>query len=73
MEKHPLFNILKFNYSEKATKFCKIFNLLLTGTPYDKIKVKILENFVAFSECMNFTYRKVASINTSQLEAQFRF
>ena len=37
-------------YSEKATKFYKILNLLLTGTTKDKIKVEILQNFVAFSE-----------------------
>ena len=42
-------------YSEKATKFCKIFTLLLTGTTEDKSKVKISQNFVAFSEYMNFT------------------
>ena len=27
-----MFCLLKFIYSEKATKFCKIFSLLLTGT-----------------------------------------
>ena len=42
--------MLKFIYSEKATKFCEIFTLLLTGTTEDKSKVKILQNFVAFSE-----------------------
>ena len=45
---------VKFIYSEKATKFCEIFTLLLTGTTYDKSKVKISQNFVAFSEYMNF-------------------
>ena len=29
---------LKFIYSEKATKFCEIFTLLLTGTTLDKSK-----------------------------------
>ena len=29
-EKHPVSSILKFIYSEKATKFCKIFPLLLS-------------------------------------------
>ena len=48
---------LKFIYSEKATKFCKIFAILLTGTIWDKSKVKISQNFVAFSEYMNFTYQ----------------
>ena len=47
-----------FIYSEKATKFCEIFTLLLTGTTQDKSKVKILQNFVAFSEYVNFTKSK---------------
>ena len=45
---------LKFIYSEKATKFCEISTLFLTGTTWDKSKVKISQNFVAFSEYMNF-------------------
>jgi hypothetical protein len=35
---------VKFIYSEKATKFCEVSTLLLTGTT----KVGILQNFVAF-------------------------
>ena len=42
---------VKFIYSEKATKFCEIFTLLLSVV---KSKVKISQNFVAFSEYMNF-------------------
>ena len=45
---------LKFIYSEKVTKFCEIFNLLLTTVHRVKSKV-ISQNFVAFSEYMNFT------------------
>ena len=45
---------LKFIYSEKATIFCEIFTLLLTGTTKDKSRVKISQNFEAFSEYMNF-------------------
>ena len=45
---------LKFIYSEKATKFCKIFPLLLTVCVVVKSKGKISQNFVAFSEYMNF-------------------
>ena len=45
---------LKFIYSEKATKFCEIFTLLLSVCTVDKSKVKISQNFVAFSEYMNF-------------------
>ena len=41
---------IKFVYSEKATKFCKISTFFST----DKSKVEISQNFVAFSEYMNF-------------------
>ena len=47
---------LKFIYSEKATKFCEIFPLLLTTVHTVKSKEKISQNFVAFSEYMNFKY-----------------
>ena len=47
-------NRLKFIYSEKATKFCEIFTLLLSYVVPVKSKVEILQNFVAFSEYMNF-------------------
>ena len=43
---------LKFVYSEKATKFCEISTLLLST---DKRKVEISQDFVAFSQYMNFT------------------
>ena len=46
--------LLKFVYSEKATKFCEIFPLLLSTVHTDKSKVEISQNFVAFSEYMNF-------------------
>ena len=45
---------VKFIYSEKATKFWKIFTLILSYAVPVKSKVKILQNFVAFSEYMNF-------------------
>ena len=44
---------LKFIYSEKATKFCKISTLILSYVVPVKNKVDILQNFVAFSEYMN--------------------
>ena len=47
---------IKFIYSEKASKFCKIFTLLLTTVHTVKSKVEILKIFVAFSECMNFNF-----------------
>ena len=46
---HIYFQI-KFIYSDKATKFCKI----PTGTTWDKSTVEISQNVVAFSEYMNF-------------------
>ena len=46
--------ILKFIYSEKATKFCKISTLLLSYVVTVKSKVEIFQNFVAFSEYINF-------------------
>ena len=48
-----LLEVLKFIYSEKATKFCKIFPLLLTTVHTVKSKGKISQNFVAFSEYIN--------------------
>ena len=47
-------SLLKFKYSEKATKFCEIFTLLLTVCTVVKSNVKISHNFVAFSEYLNF-------------------
>ena len=50
---------LKFIYSEKATKFCKIFPLLLTVCNLVKSKVKISQNFLVFSEYMNFNFKNL--------------
>ena len=46
--------LLKFIYSEKATKFCEISNLILSYVVPVKSKVEISKKFVAFSEYMNF-------------------
>ena len=51
---YPETRTVKFIHSEKATKFCEIFTLLLTTVHTVKSKVKISQNFVAFSEYMNF-------------------
>ena len=51
-EARPVF--VKFIYSEKATKFCEIFLSFLTTVHTVKSKGTILQNFVAFSEYMNF-------------------
>ena len=47
---------IKFIYCEKATEFCEIFTLLLSYVVPVKSKVKISQNFVVFSEYMNFTW-----------------
>ena len=47
--------LIKFMYSEKATKFCKTFTFLLSYLVPVKSKVKVSQNFVACSEYMNFT------------------
>ena len=52
--KGRFFSKVKFIYSEKATKFCEICPLLLTVCTVVKSKGKISQNFVAFSEYMNF-------------------
>jgi hypothetical protein len=48
--------LVKFIYSEKTPKFCEIFTLLLSYVVPVKIKLKISQNFVVFSEYINFTY-----------------
>ena len=45
--------LLKFIYSEKAIKFCKISILDLSYVVMVKSTVEIFQNFVAFSEYMN--------------------
>ena len=40
--------VVKFIYSEKATKFCEISTLLLSTLHTDESKVEILQNFLAF-------------------------
>ena len=56
-------NILKFIYSEKATKFYEISTLILTVCTVDKSKVEISQNFVAFSEYTNFKIKHEKSQN----------
>jgi hypothetical protein len=47
--------LIKFIYSEKATKFCEISNVDLSYVVMVKSTVENSQNFVAFSEKMNFT------------------
>ena len=53
---------VKFIYFEKATKFCEIFTLHLTTVYTVKSKVKISQNFVVFSEYMNFNIKYYKAI-----------
>ena len=45
---------VKFIHSEKATNFCEISTVDLSYVVTVKSKVEISQNFVAFSEYMNF-------------------
>ena len=45
-----------FIYFEKAKKSCEISTLLLFVCIVDKCKVEISQNFVPFSEYMNFIF-----------------
>ena len=46
--------LIKFKYSENATKFCEISTVDLSYLVAVKSTGEILQNFVAFSEYMNF-------------------
>ena len=47
----------KFIYSEKATKFCEISTVDLSYVVPVKFMVEIPQNYVVFSEYINFTKR----------------
>ena len=65
--------MLKLIYSEKATKFCEIFTLLLSYYVVPlKSKVKISQKFVAFSECMNFTSGYIVLQQQTSLKITFK-
>ena len=55
---------VKFIYSEKATKFCKISTIDLSYVVTVKSTVEISQNCVAFSEYMNFNSRITLLSNT---------
>ena len=52
--KWQIYLFLKFIYSEKATKFCEISTVDLSYVVTVKSAVEISQNFVTFSEYMNF-------------------
>ena len=54
------FYVVKRIYSEKATKFWGISTLLLPYVVPVKSKVEILQNFVAFSEYVNFNSKVIS-------------
>ena len=56
-----------FIYSEKATNFCDISTVDLSYVVPVKSTVEILQNFVAFSEYMNFN--SASSLNTLNLDS----
>ena len=60
--------MLKFIYSEKATKSLEISTLLLFYVVPVKSKGEISQNFVAFSEYMNFNSR---TTDTQRLNPYF--
>ena len=52
---HKFQIVVKFIYSEKVSKFCKISTVDLSCVVTVKSTVEILQNIVAFSEYINFT------------------
>ena len=59
------FTIVKFIYSEKATKFWEISTLDLSYVVPVKPTVEISQNFVVFSEYMNFTEQNWIDVLTA--------
>ena len=57
----PRHSLLKFIYFEKATNFCKISTADLSYVITVKSMMEISQNFVTFSEFMNFTKLVVSS------------
>ena len=70
----PVFNtctsikFIYYRYSEKTTKFCEISTLLLTTVHTVKSKVEISQNFVAFSEYMNFILNFCLSLKSCNIQ-----
>ena len=55
---------VRFIYSEKTTNFCEISTLVLSYVVPVKSKVEILQNYVAFSDYMNFTYNYYIAVDS---------
>ena len=69
-----LFNscYVKFIYSEKPTRFCEISTVNLSYVVPVKSTVEISQNFVAFSEYMNFTRSAVVAVIVSCVTTNYR-
>ena len=60
-----IFRKFKVHIFWEDHKFCETFNLLLTGTTYDKSKVKISQILMAFSKYMNFKFSQKCRVRYS--------
>ena len=60
--------MIKFSFSEKATKICAICLMVLTFTKYINVKTirRMVQIFVAFSEKLNFTVYAAKSRSKSR-------
>ena len=61
----------KFIYYEKAPNFCKISTIDLSYVVTVKSMVEISQNFVAFSEYMNFNIRTIKLSKHSPMDKIF--
>ena len=64
--------VLKFIYSEKATMFCEISTVDLSYVVTVKSKIEISQNFVAFSEYMNFKTKNIIGWIIHSLDPTFK-
>ena len=62
--------LVQFIYSEKATQFCEISTVDLSYVITVKFTVEILQNFVAFSEYMNFNHNFLYHKKIAKVECQ---
>jgi hypothetical protein len=62
---------VKFIYSEKATKFCKIATLDLSYVATVESFVEISQNFVVFSEYMNIMNNHERELQNHHIYSQF--
>ena len=63
--------LIKVHIFWEGLKFCRIFTWLLTVCTVVKIKVKISQDFVAFSEYMNFKNRSRQHLFSAPLVLEY--